>query len=52
MDSFGDGLCCQFGPGSYNLFLNGNLVKVGGTFTSSETVVFLLLALLHQKMLL
>jgi hypothetical protein len=40
MDSFGDGLCCQFGPGGYNLFLNGNLVKAGGTFTSSETVAF------------
>ena len=39
-DSFGDGLCCQFGNGGYNLFLNGALVKTGGVFTSTETVIF------------
>jgi hypothetical protein len=39
-DSYGDGICCAFGNGGYNLFVNDSLVKVGGIFTSTESVVF------------
>ncbi len=36
-DSFGDGICCDFGIGFYNVFYNGKLVCTGGAFGSSET---------------
>jgi len=39
-DSYADGICCSFGNGGYNLFVNNVLVKVGGVFTSSESVQF------------
>jgi hypothetical protein len=39
-DSYGDGICCSFGPGGYNVFANNVLVKAGGPFTDSETVTF------------
>ena len=37
-DSFGDGICCGFGIGSYSVFYEGGLVGSGGAFGSSETV--------------
>ena len=37
-DSYGDGLCCAYGNGSYSLTLNGTVIGSGATFTSSETI--------------
>lgn len=40
-DSYGDGICCgAFGDGSYNVYLDGNLVATGGHFTFNETTTF------------
>jgi hypothetical protein len=33
-DSYGDGICCGYGNGSYVISLNGNQVANGGEFTS------------------
>ncbi|MFC0605625.1 T9SS type A sorting domain-containing protein [Winogradskyella pulchriflava] len=40
-DSYGDGICCGFGNGSYNLEdENGNVIISGGQFDSAEAVTF------------
>jgi len=39
-DTAGDGLCCTYGAGGYNLFVNGIVIKSGGVFTNSETITF------------
>ncbi len=40
-DSFGDGICCGFGNGSYTLEdAEGNILVSGGEFNSSETTAF------------
>ncbi|MEW7278810.1 CAP domain-containing protein [Aquimarina sp. 2201CG1-2-11] len=39
-DSFGDGLCCKYGEGKYELNLNGTTLVSGATFTSKETKSF------------
>ena len=36
-DSFGDGICCGYGIGDYELFLDGVSVKSGGDFDSLES---------------
>lgn len=36
-DSYGDGICCSYGSGSYTVKVNGNTVLSGGDFGSSET---------------
>ncbi len=36
-DAFGDGICCGFGMGSYEVLFNGTLVGSGGDFADSET---------------
>ena len=43
-DSFGDGICCGFGSGSYELVddATGNVLASGGEFGSSETTNFCL----------
>ena len=42
-DSFGDGICCQFGSGSYTLTDDlGNTLASGGNFNNSETTAFCL----------
>lgn len=33
-DSFGDGMCCSFGNGSYTVLINGQEVATGGNFTN------------------
>jgi hypothetical protein len=33
-DSFGDGICCGYGNGYYNISLDGQLVATGGNFTT------------------
>ncbi|MTI30693.1 S8 family serine peptidase [Xanthovirga aplysinae] len=40
LDSYGDGICCSFGEGSYTLEVGGNTVASGGAFGSSETTNF------------
>jgi len=39
-DSYSDGICCNYGDGAYNLFVNGALINSGNTFTDSETITF------------
>ncbi len=40
-DAYGDGICCAFGMGSYNVTdQNGNILASGGQFGSSETTAF------------
>lgn len=40
-DSYGDGICCAYGNGSYELKDgNGNTIASGGSFASSESTVF------------
>lgn len=36
-DAASDGICCNYGNGSYSLKLNGNLIFSGGSFGSSQT---------------
>lgn len=36
MDSYGDGLCCTYGNGQFQLFWNGTLTASGGQFTHSD----------------
>jgi hypothetical protein len=37
-DSYGDGLCCSYGRGSYVVEYGGQVVQSGASFSSSETV--------------
>lgn len=37
-DAFGDGICCGFGLGSYEVFFEGNSVGSGGAFGASESI--------------
>jgi hypothetical protein len=39
-DTYGDGMCCNFGNGSYTVLLNGNTVAQGGHFGYSESTYF------------
>jgi len=39
-DAWGDGICCNYGGGSYNLYLNESLIASGGQFGGSEAVAF------------
>ena len=36
-DSYGDGICCSYGNGSYSLTINGAEVFSGGSFTYQQT---------------
>lgn len=36
-DSYGDGMCCGYGNGSYTVTSNGVTLASGGTFTTSQT---------------
>jgi len=37
-DSWGNGICCSYGTGYYNVYYEGDLVGSGGDFGTSETV--------------
>lgn len=37
-DTYGDGICCNFGNGSYTLFVDGVMMATGGQFTYRERV--------------
>lgn len=39
-DSYGDGICCDYGEGSYAIACGGALVATGGDFGYVETIVF------------
>lgn len=39
-DSFGDGICCAFGNGSYTVTYGGTTVATGGSFTYDEANTF------------
>ena len=39
-DSYGDGICCRYGRGSYEVFYDGESIKSGGRFGASESVSF------------
>jgi len=39
-DSYGDGICCGYGNGSYAVTSNGSTLASGGNFGSSETTNF------------
>ncbi len=39
-DSYGDGICCAYGSGSYNLSDGTNTIASGGAFGSSESTAF------------
>jgi len=39
-DTYGDGICCNYGQGSYSITVDGEQVANGGTFTSSVTESF------------
>ena len=41
-DAYGDGICCSYGYGSYNLTVNGSSVASGGSFGASESTSFTL----------
>ncbi len=36
-DSYGDGICCAYGNGSYELSADGKVLASGGSFRASET---------------
>ena len=36
-DSFGDGICCAYGAGNYDLPIDGTLVAAGGDSVSEST---------------
>ena len=39
-DSYGDGMCCQYGDGSYTFTVNGEVVASGASFASSDVTNF------------
>jgi hypothetical protein len=39
-DSFGDGICCSYGSGSYEVTWGDTLEASGGAFTTSESTTF------------
>jgi len=40
LDAFGDGICCGYGTGSYELTVDGAVVATGAEFLSSEATSF------------
>ncbi|MEA3288184.1 MAG: choice-of-anchor J domain-containing protein [Candidatus Marinimicrobia bacterium] len=39
-DAFGDGICCAYGEGYYNLIVNGMTIATGGDFGTDESWTF------------
>jgi len=44
-DSYGDGICCAYGQGSYSISVNGQEIGSGGDFNSAESLDFCLIDL-------
>lgn len=40
LDSYGDGICCSTGSGSYSLSVDGSVVASGASFTNNESTGF------------
>lgn len=40
VDSVGDGMCCDWGDGSYSISYNGSFISKGGTFADFVEVAF------------
>ena len=40
-DSYGDGICCSYGNGSYTVTIGGSTVASGGLFTTTESTVIM-----------
>ena len=40
IDGYSDGMCCDNGDGSYEIYVDGNLKKAGGIFGWSETTTW------------
>ena len=38
-DAWGDGICCSYGEGSYQIILEGDTIATGGEFGSSESIL-------------
>merc|ERR1711933_37747 len=36
-DDYNDGMCCRYGNGSYEVSVNGEVIKTGGEFGASES---------------
>ena len=39
-DKYSDGICCEYGSGSYEVYYDGNLMKKGGEFGNEESISF------------
>jgi len=39
-DSYGDGICCSYGEGSYEIILDGSVIASGGEFGNIASVAF------------
>jgi hypothetical protein len=39
-DSYSDGICCNYGSGSYSVVVDGVTTLTGGQFTNTETKTF------------
>ncbi len=39
-DSYGDGICCNYGDGGYKVILDGNVIGSGGEFDNNESFAF------------
>ena len=39
-DSYGDGICCGYGEGAYNIYLDGEVVATGGQYGNQDLVQF------------
>jgi len=51
LDEYGDGICCQYGNGSYTILDNTNAsVGSGGNFTNSQSVNFCVTAIAVEEM--
>jgi hypothetical protein len=41
-DTYGDGMCCSYGNGSWSISVNGTVVSSGGSFGSQQTATVVL----------
>ena len=39
-DNGGDGICCSYGEGGYNVISSDRIIAQGGEFEYNETVIF------------
>ncbi len=39
-DSYGDGMCCAYGAGGYQIIVGGNVIASGGSFDDYDNAVF------------